>query len=71
MKKKIIPWDDKMTRVVQIIKQKVYNLLSLTLSKDGMPFIVETYAYNEIWVAVLLQKHPKREEVCMYGYVSF
>jgi hypothetical protein len=64
---KEIPWNYKMTQVVQIIKQKLQNLPKLHLPDMTLQLIWKTDASNETWVAVLLQKNgPKLEEVCIY-----
>jgi hypothetical protein len=61
-----LPWNEKMTKVVQIIKQKIKNLLRL-----HYPFILETNALEYVWESVLLQKHSNREQMCMYASRCF
>jgi nicotinamide mononucleotide adenylyltransferase len=50
-----LPWNDKMTKVVQIIKHKIQNLPRL-----HYPFILETDASEYVWESVILQKHSNR-----------
>jgi hypothetical protein len=61
-----IAWNSRMTATVQIIKQKVQNLPKLHLPSQALPFILEIDASDDVWACVLLQKHTRREEVCMY-----
>jgi hypothetical protein len=63
-----LPWNDKMTKVVQIIKQKIQNLSKIALN---YPFILETDASEDVWESVLLQKHSNREQICMYALGCF
>lgn len=57
-----IPWNDKMTMVVQIIKQKIQDLPSLHLPDISLPLILETDASTETWAAVLIQKSSPNME---------
>lgn len=64
---KAIPWNYKMTKAVQIIKQKLQNLPKLHLPDLSLSLILETDASHETWAAVLLQKNGScLEEVCLY-----
>jgi hypothetical protein len=61
-----------MTKVVQIIKQKIQDLPKLHLPDVSLPLIIETDASNETWATVLLQKSSARqEEVCIYASGCF
>lgn len=43
----------------------------LSLPQRDLPFILETNDSDTCWVAILLQKHPRKEEVCAYDQVHF
>lgn len=61
-----------MTAGVQVIKQKIQNLPKLYPPDISLQLILETYASNDTWAAVLLQKNgPKLEEVCIYASRCF
>jgi hypothetical protein len=55
-----------MTKVVQIIKQKIQNLPRLHYL-----FISETDASEDVWASVLLQNHSNIERICMYASRCF
>jgi hypothetical protein len=63
---KEMPWNENMTKAIQIIKKKIQNLPKLHLPDMNYPFILETDASDEVWESVLLQKHSTREQLCMY-----
>jgi hypothetical protein len=50
-----------MTKVVQIIKQKIQNLSRLHLPNMNYPFILETDESKYVWESVLLQNNSNRE----------
>jgi len=64
-------WSNQMTQAVKNIKQKIEQLPPLTLPQEDLPFILETYALDCCWGAILLRKHGKREEVCAYTLGTF
>ena len=65
---KVIPWNNNMTTVVQVIKQKIQNLPKLYLPDISLQLILETYASNDTWAVVFLQKNgPKLEEFYIYA----
>lgn len=60
-----------MTTIVQIIKQKIHQLPPLSLPQPDLPFILQTYASDTCWDAILLQKHPRKEEFCASASSTF
>jgi hypothetical protein len=68
--KKEVPWNENMTKSVQIIKQKIQNLPKLHLPYMDYPFILETDASYEVWENILLKTHSNREQ-CMYVFGCF
>jgi len=68
--KKEVPWNENMTKAVQIIKQKIQNLPKLHLPYMDYPFILETDASYEVWENILLKTHSNREQ-CMYVFGCF
>jgi hypothetical protein len=63
---KEIARNDSMTRVVLIIKRKIQNLPCLHLPGINFPFVLEIDSSDEVCIGILLQKHTKREQICMY-----
>jgi len=49
-----MPWNENMTKVIQIIKQKIQNFPKLHLPDMNYPFIIETYAPDEVWGSVFI-----------------
>ena len=55
--KKTLPWNNKMTAAVKIIKQKIQDLPRLHLPNVTLQLILETDASNETWETTILQKN--------------
>jgi len=70
-KKEKVEWSNEMTMAVRNIKSKIRELPKLKLPDTDLPFILETDASDHTWVAVLLQKHGRKELVFAYASSTF